>query len=106
MAGYRGEKGGTALKRLLALALALGVLAFCVTTLVSSATAADDEDVVIVPKDFGDNESEAPPSGVIDFRDVDPGNAITECPQAGEPIDKQPKPLDLRVKDKVEQLSS
>jgi hypothetical protein len=90
----------------LALILALGALAFCVTTVVASATAADGEDVVLIPKDVGDDESEAPPSGTIDFRDVDPGNAITECPQAGEPIDKQPKPLDRRAKDKVEQLSN
>ena len=96
------------MKRLLALLLALAALAFCLSTVVTSATAADDEDVVIVPKDLGEDEdeSEAPPSGTVDFRDVDPGNAITECPQAGEPIDKQPKPLDRRVKDKVEQLSN
>jgi hypothetical protein len=32
------------------------------------------------------------------------GSAITECPQAGL-TDKQPRPLDLREKDRVEQLS-
>ncbi len=55
-----GEKGGTVLKRFVAFALALSALAFCVTTVVASATAADSEDVVTVPKDFGDNEPEAP----------------------------------------------
>jgi len=43
---------------------------------------------------------------MMDFRDVDVGNALTECPQAGSPIDKQPKPLDQRTIDKVEQLSN
>jgi hypothetical protein len=34
------------------------------------------------------------------------GVGITECPHAGEPADKSPKPLDRRVPDKVEQLSN
>jgi hypothetical protein len=34
------------------------------------------------------------------------GAGITECPHAGEPADKSPKPLDRRVPDKVEQLSN
>lgn len=67
---------------------------------------ADDPDVVIEPKDIHGDEDGAIPSGVYDFADVDLGTALTECPQAGEPIDKQPKPLDLRAKDKVEQLSN
>ena len=81
------------MKRFFALALALTALAFCVTTVISSAIAADDEDVVIIPKDNGDDEAEAPPSGTVDFRDVDPGNAVSQCPQAGRPLDRQPKPL-------------
>jgi len=81
------------LKRFFALALALTALAFCMTTVISSAIAADDEDVVIIPKDNGDDEAEAPPSGTVDFRDVDPGNAVSQCPQAGRPLDRQPKPL-------------
>jgi hypothetical protein len=84
----------------------LAALMFCVASLGGAATAADDDDVVLVPKDFGDDEAEAPPSGTYDFRDVDVGNAITECPQAGEPTDKSPKPLDRRDKDQVEQLSN
>src|SRR3954452_6338117 len=96
------------MKRLFALLMALAALGFCVTTMVTSAVAADDEDVLIFPKEIGgdDDEAEPPFSGAVDFRDVDPGNAITECPQAGEPTDKQPKPLDRRAKDKVEQLSN
>jgi hypothetical protein len=94
------------MRRLLILLIALATVASFTVVLGGSAVAADGDDVVLIPKDFGDDESEAPPSGTIDFRDVDPGNAITECPQAGEPIDKQPKPLDLRAKDKVEQLSN
>ena len=73
----------------------------------ASLTSAAEDDVVLSPKVIGDpDENGAPPSGVLDFRDVDVGNALTECPQAGEPIDKQPKPLDQRAKDKVEQLSN
>ena len=34
------------------------------------------------------------------------GVGLTECPHAGEPSDKNPKPLDRRQKDKVEQLST
>jgi hypothetical protein len=37
--------------------------------------------------------------------DVHFGVGITECPHAGEPSDKNPKPLDRREPDKVEQLS-
>src|SRR3954451_17656648 len=96
------------MKRLFALLMALAALGFCVTTMVTSAVAADDQDVLIFPKEIGsgDDEDEPPDSGAVDYRDVDPGNAITECPQAGEPTDKQPKPLDKRAKDKVEQLSN
>src|SRR3954471_96816 len=96
------------MKRLFALLMALAALGFCVTTMVTSAVAADDQDVLIFPKEIGsgDDEDEPPFSGAVDYRDVDPGNAITECPQAGEPTDKQPKPLDRRSKDKVEQLSN
>lgn len=45
-----------------------------------------------------------PPSGIYDFREVDFGTGITECPQAGNP-DAQPKPLDHRAKDEVERMS-
>jgi hypothetical protein len=34
------------------------------------------------------------------------GTGLTECPRAGEPVDKQPKPIDRRQPDKVEQLSN
>jgi hypothetical protein len=39
---------------------------------------------------------------VLDFL----GPGITECPHAGEPADKNPKPLDRRQIDRVEQLSN
>ncbi len=47
--------------------------------------------------------SAPPPSGSLDFRDLDLGTLITECPQAGlegDPL--HPQPLDRRQKDKVE----
>lgn len=45
------------------------------------------------------------PSGVTDFKDVDYGHFITECPQAGLKSNNQPKPLDRRAKDEVEKKS-
>ena len=95
------------MKRFLALALALTALAFCVTTVISSAIAADDEDVLIIPKDGnGGDEAEAPPSGTFDFRDVDPGNAVNACPQAGRPLDRQPKPLQDLLPDAAAKVSN
>jgi hypothetical protein len=76
-------------------------------TLMPAAVFAEDPDVLITPKNIHEDEDDAPPpSGTADFRDADIGTALTECPQAGEPTDKQPKPLDQRAKDKVEQLSN
>lgn len=46
-----------------------------------------------------------PRSGIADF-DSEFGTGLTECPQAGEPLDKQPKPLDRRNEDRVEQISN
>lgn len=50
------------------------------------------------------DKSGSEPSGIYDFREVDFGTGITECPQAGNP-DAQPRPLDLREIDEVERLS-
>ncbi len=44
-------------------------------------------------------------SGPAEFRDEQLGTGLTECPQAGEPSDKQPKPLDRRDKDDVEKIA-
>jgi hypothetical protein len=82
------------------------VLAMVLTLMPAAMYAADDPDVVLFPKDVGDEDEGGPsPSGTSDFRDVDVGNAITECPQAGSGLDKQPKPLDQREIDAVEKLS-
>ena len=43
-------------------------------------------------------------SGAAEFKDVELGTGITECPQAGL-SDTKPKPLDRRTKDDVEKLS-
>jgi hypothetical protein len=101
-------EGGDVKKRTLWVALALSALGVALLVFSSGAAATlQDDEVVLIPKIVGDpDEGGAPPSGGMDFRDVDVGTAITECPQAGEPIDKQPKPLDQRAKDKVEQLSN
>ena len=92
------------MKRLLWLVLALAAVTTCSVFVGGAAVAADGDDVVIIPKDNGDDEADVPPSGAIDFRDVNIGSAITECPQAGL-RDRQPKPNDLRQKDEVEKLS-
>jgi hypothetical protein len=68
--------------------------------------AEDPADVMLSPKEIGADEDGAPPpSESQDTRDVEIGNAITECPQAGSGLDKQPKPLDRREIDAVEKLS-
>src|SRR3954451_1032185 len=72
---------------------------------VGVATSDTNDDVLIQPKEIvsDDDEDEGPAaSGAYDFKDVSFGTGLTECPQAGDPVDKQPKPLDRRAKDKVE----
>jgi len=46
----------------------------------------------------------ATPSGIYDFRGVNFGTGLTECPQAGK-IDRDPAPLDRRQRDVVENMS-
>src|SRR4051812_15853842 len=107
--GSKIQRGGMHVTRMLASLLALMALAFCITTVVASASAADDTDVLVFPKEIqGDDDEDADVgiSGAADFRDVSLGTGLTECPQAGDPLDKQPKPLDRRSKDKAEQLSN
>ena len=93
------------MKRFFWFALLLSAIVACSVFVGGAAVAADGDDVVLIPKDNGDDESEAPPSGTVDFRDVDIGSALTECPQAGL-RNGQPKPLDLRKEDQVEKLSN
>jgi len=66
------------------------------TSVVAPSTAANPQPAP--PND----EKRAPLSGVVEFRDMNLGTGLTECPQAG----MNPDPaLDRRTKDKVEQLS-
>jgi hypothetical protein len=56
-------------------------------------------------------EGEAPEGKSVPMsgtRDFDPtiGSGLTECPQAGEPFDKHPKPLDRREPDRVERIAN
>jgi hypothetical protein len=92
------------MKRLLWFALALVAIASCVVFVGGAAVAADDEDVLIVPKTVALDDADALESGSLDFRDVTYGNAITECPQAGL-RDTKPKPLDRRQRDDAEKRS-
>jgi hypothetical protein len=89
--------------RLITIATAVTLL---VGAIPPTVLADDPVDVVIDPKVLGDEGDGPIVSGPLDFRDADLGTALTECPQAGEPTDKQPKPLDRRAKDKVELLSN
>ena len=54
---------------------------------------------------FDDEDDTTPTSGAIDFRDVNFGNFLTECPQAGL-RGGTPRPLDRRARDEVEQRSN
>ena len=76
-----------------ALLVPLGVLVLW------AGTASADPESIPIPGKF------APPlSGSADFRDVNYGHFITECPQAGmKALDH--KPLDRRAKDDVEKKS-
>ena len=75
------------------LLVALATVASFAVVLGGSAAAADPDEVLLIPKDEGGDDEEEPPfSGVLDFRDVDIGAAITACPQAGRPLDKHPQP--------------
>jgi hypothetical protein len=90
------------------LALVLGSLGLVVLAFTGGAAAdPSDGETVIYPKVVGDeDEGGAPPSGPFDFRDVDVGNALTACPQAGGRGGEQPKPLQDLTPDKVSQLSN
>jgi len=99
------------MKRITALALLLTAFV-ALFVLAGSAASADETDVVVpglekqIQEEDDDADAEVTPSGTVDYRDMSLGLGITECPQAGDPVDKQPKPLDRRTKDKVEQLSN
>lgn len=96
------------MKRFRGLVVAVLALATFAVLCGGSAVAADGDDVVQsgLEKVLPGQATAAPPSGFMDFRDVDVGNAITECPRAGEPVDKSPKPLNRRTIDDVEKLSN
>jgi hypothetical protein len=51
----------------------------------------------------GETGAKAEVSGTAEFRDVNLGTQITECPQAG--MNTEPRPLDRRDRDEVERLS-
>lgn len=73
-----------------------------------NASAAFAQDAALtdpVPKVLPGGAGGAQVSGVYDNKDFNFGTGLTECPQAGFPPE-QPKPLDLRDQDKVEQISN
>src|SRR4051812_826734 len=57
-----------------------------------------------IPGLYNDDDATEVESGALDMKDVNFGNFLTECPQAGL-RDKNPKPLDRRQRDQVEQIS-
>jgi len=81
-------------RRPLALLIAIGVF-----VVLWGGTAAADLGSFPIPGKFAPT-----PSGTSDFKDVDYGHFITECPQAGLKANDD-KPLDRRAKDEVEQKS-
>src|SRR5690348_14514504 len=54
---------------------------------------------------FDDEDDTTSTSGAIEFRDVNFGNFLTECPQAGL-RGRSNQPLDRRARDQVEQRSN
>ncbi|MFL5929456.1 MAG: sialidase family protein [Gaiellaceae bacterium] len=58
---------------------------------------------VVDPPFADDEDATTPVSGPLDFRDAPAGTGLTECPQAGL-RDKNPHPLDQRVKDDAERV--
>lgn len=90
------------MRRALALAWALSVLA--TFFVLSTGSAAADDDLKSTPRSLK-IEQFASPSGAWDFRDMILGTSITECPQAGMNTEPRPKGLDRREVDKAEKIS-
>jgi hypothetical protein len=84
-----------------AFGLPLAVLATAAFLVLGAGTAAGDEGDD--PKDESEAAEAVPLSGAVEFRDLDLGHFITECPQAGRNLDQKPKPLDRRQRDEIEQ---
>jgi hypothetical protein len=84
-------------KKAFAVLLPLAALGVFLVMWVGTASAIEDPP-------FADDEDTTALSGAYDFKDVNLGNTITECPQAGL-RDTQPKPLDRRQKDDIEKKS-
>ncbi|HEX6130587.1 MAG TPA: sialidase family protein, partial [Actinomycetota bacterium] len=91
------------MKKVLLPVVAVGLAALAAILSSGSATA----DVTLAPRVFKTSGAAGPEiSGAVEFKDVQLGTGITECPQAGSPADQQPKPLDRRTKERVEQVSN
>ena len=84
------------MRRLLGALCATASLAAIVLLLTGTAGA--------IPDTFFDDEGTTAESGAVQMRDVNFGNFLTECPQAGI-RDRNPKPLDKRQIDQVEHIS-
>jgi hypothetical protein len=67
-----------------------------------TASAAADDDPKPTPRSLK-IETVASPSGAWDFRDMELGTNITECPQAG--MNTEPDPVDRREVDQAEKVS-
>ena len=81
-------------------AVFLGLISSLLAVAPVSAELPEVEDLRALRNRMGLGQMTAP--GQNDFFGV----GLTECPHAGEPSDKNPKPLDRRNTDKVEQLSN
>jgi hypothetical protein len=87
-----------------AIALGAALMALVASMVIAAGPAAGDPSTSSRSLKLGNLGIVATPSGSVDFRDVDYGHGITECPQTR--LDKYgPLPLERRVRDRVEQYS-
>jgi hypothetical protein len=89
------------MKRSFLLAASAAASAFAILGSASSTA-----DSTLAPRVFKSGTSGPEVSGAVEFRDVQLGTGLTECPQAGSPGSNQPKALDRRTADRAEQVSN
>lgn len=84
----------------------LTILVLATALIIPGASARQPDETLAYPAAilFPADKTSPEPSGIYDFRDIDLGISITECPQAG--LQKaEPEPLDRRQRDEVERIS-
>lgn len=84
----------------------LTILVLATALIIPGARARQPDETLAYPAAilFPADKTTPEPSGIYDFRDIDLGMSITECPQAGLQH-AEPEPLDRRQRDEVERIS-